>query len=96
MYASDDPTSAYFGTLTIGRVGLLYPPRKVGAHWIAFGNLVREGSDRGGPNRYRMDRDNLEPDDRLRPDLTGVRQLLRAHVGEAAQGDGQPEVPERR
>ncbi len=44
----------------------------------------------------RMDRRNLEPHDRLRPDVTWLRQLLRPRDGNAAQGNGLAEVPERR
>jgi hypothetical protein len=43
-----------------------------------------------------MDRDHLEPHLGLRPDQHWLRPLLRADAGQALEGDGPAEIPDRR
>src|SRR6266498_1504152 len=54
----------------------------------------RSSGERRVPDR--VDQHDLEPGYRLRPDLPGMRSLLRPGAGRPAQGHGAAQVPDRR
>src|SRR5262245_22219430 len=66
----------------------------MGVSHTLFGS-VEAGTFTNGPHQNRVDRMGLEPGDGLEEEQPGLQVLLRRADGEAAAGDGEPELRER-